>query len=727
MNPFLYKLKRLFLGLLLCIAFSAVFTGCASQKGFTKDGENLIYSSDGLSAVIDQNTGMVKQITTADNTLSLEGIVVDAGLNEAYLFGQLGYKDFSSLATYELPLMWLKMQELPDYTVDSITSQKDGFTIVITKDAFTVTYRYHVIGNALALDAAISTNAEEPVHINGAAFLVRGLDGYSLQDTTFEFPGSTPDGKIPFSSSSRYRATTSDYAAPTVQIADSTHYNNILFVNETEKWTTGCYYDADERPCTAFLSATEGYISKGAPLEIGTLYLLIPESGEDSYRAVSDFWAKIGYHVPDDTTAAEGLHAIYSGHPYGTMDTGYFNQLTLQEYADELQNIADMGFSAVWLLPVFQHTGDNVYEPIDQGLIDARYGGIDGAAAYIDEAHALGLKVLFDFVPHGPRPVYPFAKEHDDWISKDMNGSNQIEWECVSFDYNHPDYYNYTVELAEYYAQTISLDGARIDCSMGGLPNWNSAADLRASASGLMGGVNIVKAIREGFLAGGKEPLLLPENFHPIPSYAAYTDVFYDMPLYRCMYTLNHAGLSDTEYVSRLTHFLSAQQDTSVAGQKKLRFLGNHDTVTWTFDAERAQTLYGTQRAKALWMAIGWIDGVLYIYQGDENPAAYHLAGENLTGFFTELISAKESCLPVDYATHYLDTQSPVFAFYRYDTETKEARLVLVNLSDKEQTYQLAEGESSVLAAIGDYTLEGSTLTLSPYTGMILQADSVSF
>ncbi len=725
MNTQLHKKIILSICILFLLAGAAALTGYAdsfSKKGFQKDGENLVYSSDGISVVINKNTGMVTQISGADTSLSLEGVVVDAGLDEKYLFEQLGYKSLDSLATYELPLLWLKRKELPDYAVTSITAQTDGFTVAIGIEDYTVTYHYRISNQALSVDASLSTSSKEPVLVNGVAFLVRGIEGYSLSDTTFEFPGSTPDGRIPFSDSSHYRATVSDYSAPVVQIADASHYHNILFVNEVEKWTSGCYFDEAERPCAAFLSAAEGYISADSPMEIGTLYLPLPKTGEDAYASVSGFWSALGYHTPENS-AADTLSAVYSGHPYGTMDTGYFNQLTLGEYAQSLQDIADMGFSAVWLLPVFQHTGDNVYEPIDQGLIDARYGGLEEARAYIEEAHAQNIKVLFDFVPHGPRPVYPFAKEHEDWVSKDQNGNNRIEWECVSFDYNHPEYYDYTIDLAKYYAETIDLDGARIDCSMGGLPNYFSAAGLRASASGLQGGVNIVKAIREGFAAGGKTPLLLPENFHPSPAYASCTDVFYDMPLYRCMYSLNHAGLSDAEYVSRLAHFLSVEQAVSVAGQKKLRFLGNHDTVTWTFDAERAQTLYGTGRAKALWMAIGWIDGVLYIYQGDEDPAAYHLEGENLTDFFTQLLSAKESFLPQDYATRYLDTQTPVFAFYRYDTESGDARLVLINLSDTTQSYSLSEGEDSVLAAIGDYSLADGALSLSPYAGVILQAE----
>ena len=194
------------------------------------------------------------------------------------------------------------------------------------------------------------------------------------------------------------------------------------------------------------------------------------------------------------------------------------------------------------------------------------------------------------------------------------------------------------------------------------------------------------------------------------------------MPLYRCLYNMNQSDLTESQYVSRLAHFLQAEQKTSVAGQKKLRFLGNHDTVTWTFDARRAQSLYGVEKAKALWMILGWIDGVLYIYQGDEDPAAYGLEGENLTDFFTELLDAKKSYLPMDYLTRYVATESPVFAFYRYDGESGDGRLVLVNLSRQSNSYTPENGEDQVLAAIGEYGQKDGSITLAPYSGVILQS-----
>ncbi|MBP5294656.1 MAG: hypothetical protein J6Y95_02925, partial [Lachnospiraceae bacterium] len=690
-------------------------------EGFIEDGASWLFSAGGLTVSLDPQSGFVNGLAGAGEEIRFSRLLVDGGVNGETLFSQLGYKDMSGLATYELPLFYPRLRELPAYEVRSIRKTGENrFDVTMVLGNIFLTYHYTLMTeeHSLSLTAEIGTESEEELPVNGLGFVVQGLEGFDIREATYEFPGSTPAGRIAFSGRTRYKAGSADYSCPIIQIRDSQNAQNIIFVDEIEKWTAGAYYDENGCPSAGFMAAVEGMIRKDRPMEVGTFYLPLTENKDDPYESVPDFWAALGYHTPEDAAGINQPYAVYSAHPAGTMDTDYFNQWGLKAYAEKMDSVAAMGFDAVWLLPVFRHTGDNVYEPIDQKSVDSRYGGDEEAKTFIDHAHELGLSVLFDFAPHGPRPHYNFAKDHDDWVSKNREGENQIEWGCVSFDYNHPEYRQYNVDLAAYYAENFGLDGARIDCSMGGLPDWQSSTGLRASAAGLLAGENVVKALREGFLSVSDEVLLLPENFHPSPVYAEMTDVFYDMPLYRTIYDLNHSGSSETDFTERLRAFLDAEHKTSVKGQLKLRFLGNHDTVTWTFDAARAQSVYGTEKAKALWMVLGWIDGVCFIYQGDEDPETYKLSGENLESFFTEVIAAKKRFLPHELDIEYLVTGSPVFAFRRFDTGSGISRLVLVNLSADAQEFAL-EGEGTLLTKIGGVHVSGGTVTLAPYAGAV--------
>jgi len=681
-------------------------------------GTDIEITKNDITCVINSSSGLLTGIKSDKQCIEMEGLVIDVGYNEKYAFSQLGYTSFEEKATWELPLVWPKMKSLPNYEFAGFEETEDGFVVTVKVDSLIVEYHYTMLDMAIQLTAVIKTTENQQQLINGVGFIVKGFKGFDKSVTTAEFPGSTPQGIISLSKYSKYSAVSTDYACPIIQFHNGDRYLNLLFVDDQEKWTSSFYSDEHDKACSVFLAAVEGYIKADEEMLVGNMYIQLLDTEEDPYLAVQNFWTYLGYHVPEN-----GLHdgPVYSAHPYGTMDTGYFNRLTLQEYAEQLNKIAAMGFKNIWLLPIFHHTGDNVYEPIDQAVIDSRYGGEEGASVFIERAHQLGLRVMFDFVPHGPRPVYSFAKEHDDWISKKRDGSNQIEWECVSFDYNNPGYYQYNVDLAAYYAKTFGLDGARIDCSMGGLSNWQPVKGYRPSSSGLAAGINVTKAIREGFIQGGKTPILLPENFHPNPAYAQYTDIFYDMPLFRTMHNLYHANITEAEYVGTLQHWLEAERKTSVKGQVKLRFLGNHDTVSWTFDAQRAQTLYGVKRAKALWSILSLIDGVPYIYQGDEDPASYNLQGENLEQFFTNLFAARSTLIPDDYDISYIYTDTPVFAFTRSDEKGEDIKLVLVNLSESSNCYELESEEPQLLYTDGGYRLEGSKIILEPYTTVIIK------
>ena len=515
----------LILGLTACTPAAPVGsdpTGTvAPESDFVVDGSVMKLTRGDVTVTLDAGSGMVKSVETGYDRIDLDGVLVDAGINEAQVFNQLGYKDMSGLATYELPTLYPRMKDMPAYTVRDIRATAEGFEVSIQCGEYGFLYRYGILPDALSVDVILSATSAQPVAVNGIGFLVRGIQGYTFEDATFEFPGSTPAGKKRFAVSGKYKAVSADYSAPAVVLDDGVKSGSVLFVDQVEKWTTGSYSDENQNLCVAFLAAAEGWLSADRPMEVGTLYLPLKHPDVSAYQSISGFWEEIGFHTPGDTTSTEDLVAIYSAHPYGTMDANYFNKWKLDEYAEKMDAVAAMGFDAVWLLPVFSHTGDNGYEPIDQGVIDPRYGGIEAAKVFVDTAHGLGMQVLFDFVPHGPRPAYSFAKDHDDWISKNKAGSNQIEWECVSFDYNNPDYNQYNIDLAKYYAEEIGLDGARIDCSMGGLPNWSSPTGLRASAAGLQAGITVVRALREGFIAGGSDVLLLPENFHPSPAYAS--------------------------------------------------------------------------------------------------------------------------------------------------------------------------------------------------------------
>ncbi len=660
-------------------------------------------------AALTVEDGVVTGVAQADGSLKLEGIYVDVGCDGAFLQRTLGFQRFDRMNTWDLAdIVPLPRTPVPPASFAAV-QQGDTLTITQELEGLTVTLTFQEMASALSLTATLHSAREKPCEIQGVHFQLRGIQVPA--GTTFRFPGNTPGDLFELDSlGSAVRQT--DYCNPLVLVRTGEEAGfNALFLDEEEKWSTGVYRDRAGHMNISFLAMVEGMLAPGETMEVSGLFLQTTRL--DAYAPVQSLYQELGYHAPQ-TEYTSG--PLYSCHPAGTMDSGFMDTKTMRAYASSLPALAEMGIESVWVLPIFEHTGRGVYEPTDQHLIDPRYGTDEDVRAYVDAAHALGMRVLFDYVPHGPYPEDPLAQQHPAWCSVSRRGLQQIEWECVSFDMANPDYQRYTEALSQEHVQRFQVDGGRIDCAMGGLSNWQPQAGNRASSSGLRGGQEIVSALRSGFEKAGKEPLLLPENFHPVPFYAEITDIYYDMPLYYLMFSLRQKGVDETTFACTLAQWLDSEHRASVPGQKKLRYLGNHDTVSWTWDKQRPTSVYGVEKAKALWTLMSTIDGVPFLYMGDEDSALYHADGLNLTNFFTELFAARRMYLSDDMETEYLLGQDTVVAFRRRSAEA--SRLVLVNLGGEAVDYPLSEENCTVL--YGQGTLEDGFAHLPAYGSLLL-------
>ncbi len=658
--------------------------------------------------VLTVENGVVTGFRDANGGIAMDGLYVDVGLDGAFVQNTVGYQRFWDMNTWDLARIVPKNQA--PYAPESHAAAYDGQTLTLTHEIEGLTVRlvFSAMDSAVRVTANITSNRSYVSEIQGVHFQLRGIQ--VPDSATFRFPGNTPSGEFSLSSLKAFAVRQTDYCNPiTLTRFDEQAGFNALFLNTEEKWSCGAYRDRDGRMYVSNLAMTEALIASGETVTVGDLYL--QTTADDPYAPIQALYKELGYHTPQ-TGYQSGL--LYSCHPAGTMDSGFRDTKTMRAYADSLEGLAQMGVESVWVLPIFVHTSRGVYEPTDQRLIDKRYGDDGDVKCYVDAAHALGINVLFDYVPHGPFPEDQLALDHPEWCSVARSGDKQIEWDCVSFDMASADYQAYTASLIAEHVARFGVDGGRIDCAMGGLSNWKPGSGNRASSSGLKGGQGIVSAIRAGFVSSGKTPLLLPENFHPVPFYAAITDIFYDMPLYRMMLELREKGVDEETFARELIGWLESEHLSSVPGQLKLRFLGNHDTVSWTWDQMRATAVYGEEKAKALWTLMAFIDGVPFLYMGDEDSDLYHFkAGFNLIDFFTELYAARKQYLSDDMDITYLPCAGAAVAFKRGDK-----LIAVVNLSKSTETYPLPDGDYAVL--YGDGTVSGQSAALPAYGSLLL-------
>lgn len=662
----------------------------------------------GISCEFDEG-GSLMQIARSGKVIPFSGLRFDAGCNEKSLTNLLEYNSLLENATWNLP----KIHPIPGGYAPAPARQ-----VCRVEGALTVTYEmaplafsleYKIAGDALAVTAIVENKSEKPAYLNT---LTLDVPFPSAKDISFDFPCNTPCSICSTKDLAPYETVCSGLVSFAVHEKTPSCEWNTLFIDEVEKWSCGVYHDG-ALTHTVYSASLEADLQPGKSLTCGTLYLE-PVEG-NPYLQIRRLVESLGYSPVQD-----GIHSgvMYSCHPSGTLDSDFPLKQDLYEYASSLPGLREMGIDHVWLLPIFDHGAENVYHSTDQAIIDARYGGDGATKYYVDKAHELGMTVLFDYVPHGPNASLPLAKEHPDWCSKRRDGTLHDEWNCVSMDYNNPGYQEYTTNLVYDHVKRFDVDGARIDCAMGGLSNWQPYGDNRPSADSVKAGVNISEAIRRGFVKGGKKPLNMPENFHPIPPYYGCTDVFYGMNLYRVFVELEPLLHSDpAAYSQKLTRWLEAEKLTTPENYVKMRFLGNHDTVSWVWQAKRAVDCYGEGGAKALWAVISLIDGVPMIYQGDEDPSLYLATGPVLKDFFTRLFHDRKAFLPDSNATRYLYTGTPIMAFLRGEDQK---RLVLINLSDTAQLFPAAMFPGAELLA-GDARLTPDDASLPGYAYAILK------
>ncbi len=121
------------------------------------------------------------------------------------------------------------------------------------------------------------------------------------------------------------------------------------------------------------------------------------------------------------------------------------------------------------------------------------------------------------------------------------------------------------------------------------------------------------------------------------------SDLTYDAQLYFAMSDLLDRKATPEEWAGALQRFLHDQQQALPPGALKMRWISNHDTVSWTFQKKRPLEAYGADRMRALLALCALVEGVPMLYQGDEDPAIYGGKGPSSVEFLRRLYAVRNS------------------------------------------------------------------------------------
>ncbi|MCS0672623.1 alpha-amylase family glycosyl hydrolase [Cytobacillus firmus] len=248
---------------------------------------------------------------------------------------------------------------------------------------------------------------------------------------------------------------------------------------------------------------------------------------------------------------------------------------------ERLDYIKDMGFTAIWLTPVFdnEEKGYHGYWIKDFYNTEEHFGTMDEFKQLVQEAHKRDMKVILDFVVNHVGSNHEWVNDpgKKDWFHEKqdiMNWTNQSEIEngwiygLPDLKQENPEVQNYLIDAAKWWIEETDIDGYRLD-TVKHVPKsfWTEFAKN-------------VKSVKEDFY-------LLGEVWSDDPKYIAEyektgIDGFVDYPLNDHLRTAFAAP-------DKSLNWLFANWDRNKAFYENPylmgNFMDNHDTVRFTRDA----------------------------------------------------------------------------------------------------------------------------------------------
>lgn len=154
---------------------------------------------------------------------------------------------------------------------------------------------------------------------------------------------------------------------------------------------------------------------------------------------------------------------------------GYFGG-DLKGVTAKLDYIKDMGFTAIWLTPVFKNEpgGYHGYWIQDFYKVDPHFGTMEDLKTLVKEAHKRDMKVILDFVANHTGYHHPWLNDptKKDWFHEkkeifNWNDQKQVEngwvYGLPDLAQENPEVKRYLIDAAKWWIKQTDIDGYRLD------------------------------------------------------------------------------------------------------------------------------------------------------------------------------------------------------------------------------------------------------------------------
>lgn len=144
---------------------------------------------------------------------------------------------------------------------------------------------------------------------------------------------------------------------------------------------------------------------------------------------------------------------------------------------ERLPFLRSLGVDAIWLMPIYpigqegrKGTLGSYYSIRDYMAVNEEFGTEDEFRAFVTAAHALGMKVLLDWVAnHTARDARWITERPAEWYERDAEGVAVVPWDwtdTAKLNYANHDVWRGQIDAMRYWVEKFGVDGYRCDMAM---------------------------------------------------------------------------------------------------------------------------------------------------------------------------------------------------------------------------------------------------------------------
>jgi glycosidase len=382
-----------------------------------------------------------------------------------------------------------------------------------------------------------------------------------------------------------------------------------------------------------------GAVPAGEWIEHGPIHLdVLPKSWGDVRDTVHSWYPSMGVQTPTDRpdwAAAASLYEVMIGSAPFRGGHEYAPYPSLQNLIDDLDRIADLGFTCLQLMPRHPYPSYNIHQP---GDVATTYGPPTELRRLVDECHRRGLRIVLDILLHGvvdkqivektARLVrqgphadnlddpcldvygeerveiswcrhilefephwhagavdrHPLLKAQPEWFMRDSSGAI-IGRYTHALDIANPDWQECFIGSCESLVRDYAIDGFRFDAPFYNLfANWSPSTRRHASYSNL-GYLDLFRRLRQRLHEISPELMLYTEPSGPLARESL--DLNYSYPeswLIASLFDGRLDGAHDWRRVRNGRQLADWFHDFDAAlppGSATAHFVDCHDTIWW--------------------------------------------------------------------------------------------------------------------------------------------------